>query len=237
MSLRVRRQHSWPVTTPFWMAITRHAMFLSFLGCAAFFLFFPALDIGVSRLFYETQAGFLWQNYPLIQWIYHGVPWAAMVLVAILVLLWLYSFVAKNKHWLIDRRNAGYLLLALLLGPGLLVNVVLKDHWGRARPCQVQPFGGTQQFTPALLPTDQCMRNCSFVSGHASFGFYLVAFGFLREQNRRRWLLIGLMAGGLIGLARIVQGGHFLSDVVFSFFSVYTVAWLLHFYLQKEQPS
>ena len=40
------------------------------------------------------------------------------------------------------------MLFLLLLGPGLLVNVVLKDNsTGRARPSQVLEFGGSHQFS------------------------------------------------------------------------------------------
>ena len=41
-------------------------------------------------------------------------------------------------------RAAVFLVLSLLLGPGLLVNVILKDNWGRPRPGSVVEFGGTQ---------------------------------------------------------------------------------------------
>jgi len=47
---------------------------------------------------------------------------------------------------------------------------------------------------------------------------------------RRRWLLIGIVAGGVVGLGRMLQGGHFFSDILFAFFTVWLsceiVAWL-----------
>jgi hypothetical protein len=36
-----------------------------------------------------------------------------------------------------------FILLSVILGPGLLVNLVFKDHWGRPRPRQVVALGGT----------------------------------------------------------------------------------------------
>ena len=121
----------------------------------------------------------------------------------------------------------------MALGPGLLANVVLKDHWGRARPTQIEAFGGTRQFTPAPLPASQCTRNCSFVSGHAALGFSLVGFAFLlpTARWRRRAIAATLGFGALIGLVRIVQGGHFLSDVVYAGLLVYGTTALLYWWI------
>jgi membrane-associated phospholipid phosphatase len=111
-----------------------------------------------------------------------------------------------------------------------LVNGILKEHWGRARPSQIVEFGGDRQFTPAFVPARQCERNCSITSGHAALGFSLVAFAFLVPDRRRRRLAVAaaIAAGSLFGLGRIVQGGHFLSDVVLSGILVTATSWLLH---------
>ncbi|MDR0717023.1 MAG: phosphatase PAP2 family protein, partial [Azoarcus sp.] len=94
--------------------------------------------------------------------------------------------------------------------------------------------GGNARFTPALQPTDQCGKNCSFVSGHASAGFFAVSLGFLGGASaRRRWTLAGLALGGIAGLGRIAQGGHFLSDVVFAFFITWWSAWLVWLVFRK----
>lgn len=122
-----------------------------------------------------------------------------------------------------------YLLLALILAPGFIVNSVFKDEWGRARPHQTSVFGGDKAFTPAWIRVQQCQSNCSFVSGHAAMGFYVFAFGFLAQGAwRRRLFVLGCVTGGLVGLGRVIQGDHFLSDVIFSGFIVYFVCWLLY---------
>jgi lipid A 4'-phosphatase len=75
---------------------------------------------------------------------------------------------------------------------------------------------------PVFVPSQFCQTNCSFVSGHAAVGFALMSIGMLSIRKRRRfWLAIGLIAGGAVGLARIAQGGHFFSDVVFSLIAVW----------------
>jgi lipid A 4'-phosphatase len=109
------------------------------------------------------------------------------------------------------------LALSMALGTGLMVNGVLKEHWGRSRPNTAQAFGGTLAFAPALQPSRQCATNCSFVSGHSATGFTVMAVGLLgAPATRRRWLLYGAGCGLLIGLVRMAQGGHYLSDVLFS---------------------
>jgi len=110
------------------------------------------------------------------------------------------------------------LLVVLAIGPGLVVNGILKEHWGRARPRDVTEFGGDRRFTPAFVISDQCERNCSFTAGHPSAGFALAALGYAYASRRKRWQVIAAATGfGLIvGLARVAAGGHFLSDVLFS---------------------
>ena len=109
--------------------------------------------------------------------------------------------------------------MVLLLGPGLMVNEVLKGHSGRARPMTVTQFEGDRQFTPAFAAADQCDHNCSFVSGHAGMGFFLIALAWVFRD--RRWLWAGIALGALVGLGRVVQGAHFLSDIVFAFWTVF----------------
>jgi len=110
-----------------------------------------------------------------------------------------------------------FLVLCLSVGPGLVVNVLLKDQWGRARPVQIVEFGGTKMFTPPLVRSDQCSRNCSFASGEAASmftAFYSVAL--IAPQWSAPIMIAGTVAGLGAGLIRVSQGGHFLSDVVFA---------------------
>jgi lipid A 4'-phosphatase len=50
-----------------------------------------------------------------------------------------------------------------------------------------------------------------------------MSFGMFGTRRKRQfWLFTGMLAGGLIGLARIAQGGHFLSDIVFSLIAIWS---------------
>jgi lipid A 4'-phosphatase len=197
---------------------------------AALFLLFPGIDLWAIGLFYRAGDGFFLSSWGPVRAIYAAVPYLTDAVVICVPALYLLGLRRGRPVWRLDGRGAAFLLLALALGPGLLVNTVLKDHWGRARPSQVSEFGGTQLFTPAPLPADQCARNCSFPAGHPAMGFYLVSFALLLEDRRRRIAAAGaaVAAGALIGVARMAQGGHFLSDVVFSGLLVAGVSVLLH---------
>lgn len=119
------------------------------------------------------------------------------------------------------RRTFVYLVLVMAVGPGLVVNTAFKEHWGRPRPMDVPEFGGRYEFVP-VWNKGEPDRGQSFPSGHASTGFYFVALYFvLRDRPRRlraalAWLAFALAFGAIIGMARMIQGKHFLSDVVWS---------------------
>ncbi|MCK5489778.1 MAG: phosphatase PAP2 family protein, partial [Gemmatimonadetes bacterium] len=52
--------------------------------------------------------------------------------------------------------------------------------------------------------------------------------------RRRNRIFVAAAALGLVaGFGRIVQGGHFLSDVVFSGIAVFAVVWVLATYVFK----
>jgi lipid A 4'-phosphatase len=201
----------------------------SVAAAVGLFLLAPGIDLWASGLFFRPGEGFFLANVGVVRILYRAVPWIVLAqaigIPLLLLLAWWRGRAIAGIGW----RQGVYVLLVLALGPGLAVNAVLKDHWGRARPSQVTEFGGTQAFTPAPVPANACDKNCSFVSGHAAVGFGLIAFAFLARDRRRRTALRAgaIAAGTLIGLARMAQGAHFLSDVVFAGLVVGGIAWLL----------
>jgi lipid A 4'-phosphatase len=199
----------------------------------ALFLLLPGIDLAVSRLFYNPQHGFtLAASWPL-RFVDAAVPWITWAVLGIVALAALWLRLTGRPIWRLDCNALIFLVAALAIGPGIVTNTVLKDHWGRARPFQIEAFGGTRQFTPAPLRADQCDHNCSFVSGHAALGFSLIAFALLLPPGRRRNQAIGATIGfgALLGLARIMAGHHFLSDIVYAGLIVVATTWLLYFWL------
>ena len=72
------------------------------------------------------------------------------------------------------------------------------------------------------------LPNSSFPSGHAAVAFFLMGLGFVVSPNRkwfRRICFVGGVTYGLaMGVTRIMQGGHFVSDVLWAGAIVYFVA-------------
>jgi len=165
------------------------------------------------------------------------------------------AIVALFGPWILPRtdvrrtrakQRAGlFLALMLALGPGLIVNVGFKHAWGRPRPIQCTVFNGDREFLPVGTWAAVPSRNSSFPSGHAAVAFYLMAPGFLVGRNRpwRRALYFvgGTVIGLGMGVTRVVQGGHFVSDVLWAGTIVYltgaALAWLLLYDETANDPE
>lgn len=210
--------------------MTRHIKFflIASLALAVVFAVFPSIDLWVSKLFYKQSEGFYLNHHPALVLIHESVPYlVGSLAVAYFSLLGL-SFMNRHPVAFLTKRKLCYLIAVMVVGPGLMVNSFFKDQWGRARPLQIEQFGGDKQFSIAFMPSDQCKRNCSFTSGDASVGFALFSWALLATRRKRIFYIGALSAGGVIGVARIMQGAHFLSDVIFSGVFVYLVAYILH---------
>ena len=208
-----------------------------YLGVVVFalMLFFlvPQVDLVTSGLFYDPERGFVLAGWPAVMLLYQGVPWIAWGTLALVATGAFCLLILGRPLWRLDRKALVFLVASMAAGPGLLANTLLKDNWGRARPVQIEAFGGTHRFTPAPLPAAECERNCAFVSGHAALGFSLVAFALLLPpgRSRRRGVAAALAFGALVGLGRMAQGAHFLSDVVYAGLLVYGTTALLHWWI------
>ena len=86
---------------------------------------------------------------------------------------------------MIEGRAAWFLVVTLALGPGVITNLVLKDHWHRPRPIDVTEFGGSFRFTPWWDPRGPCADNCSFVSGEPSGAFWTLSAAALAPLQYR----------------------------------------------------
>ncbi len=139
------------------------------------------------------------------------------------------TLLAKRRWFGREQARCWFMIAVLIAGPGLVANLVFKDNLGRARPRDVVEFGGTKAFTPPLIPSRECPRNCSFISGESSSMFAaFFALALLLPQYRIGLLAVGIAAGTLAGAVRIIQGAHFLSDVLFSGVIMAMTVSLLH---------
>lgn len=198
---------------------------------------FPALDLWASAIFYDAVAMTWVRRTDLMQFARSGVPPLIIGVLLFVIILSVAGRIGNQVFWDITGRKAGILIASLILGPGLIVESVLKSFSGRARPRDVMPFGGDDPFTPALRLADACDRNCSFVSGHAALAFWTTAFAFLMPAEYRMPVFVsGLALGALMGIARMAEGAHFLSDIVFAGLIVVGLnVWLWNL-MAREEP-
>ncbi|HLN25651.1 MAG TPA: phosphatase PAP2 family protein [Patescibacteria group bacterium] len=199
------------------------------------FLVFPQIDLAVSGWFYQPGAGFYLKALPFFRFILKDMP-VIVIGAAVAVLVLGVAGAALGRVFCgVTRQVAAFIVLSLALGPGVVVNLLLKDHWGRARPSQIAEFGGSAHFTPPLMMADQCTSNCSFSSGHGALGFWVIAFALLAPPRWRPLAVAAALAFGvMVGVVRIAQGGHFLSDVVVSALVVVSLTLWLKQVLLKD---
>lgn len=217
------------------------------------------LDITYMSMFYKNGEWFL-RNNVIVKFLYNFGPWAALLtVVTSLAILAISIFKAKMRTM---RKHSVFIILLLIIGPGLIVNATLKEYMGRPRPREITTFGGTQKYVPPMTMgnLEFSKRNekitdlndgrvkwgilkeykklkgkyNSFPSGHASAGFFMMFPFFLLYNKKRKaafvFLATGIIYGLAMGIGRNIQGGHFLSDVIFSGFIVYYTGLML-FYL------
>ena len=143
----------------------------------------------------------------------------------------------QRRHWV---KPGLFLVLLLVIGPGLTVNALFKEYWGRPRPREVMQLGGTKEF---LHPWQRRIahKGRSFPSGHSSAAFYLSAPFFVlrrrKPQAARLWLWGGIVFGLLMSIARITQGGHFLTDTIWAWGIVHLLAVSLCYLMGLDRST
>jgi len=194
-------------------------------------------DIKTSSLFFIDSRWPIGEQFPW-KLLYRIDRFPAITMAAFGLVMFALSMYRPNKSaW---QKPGLFLLLLLVIGPGLIVNATFKDHWGRPRPREIIQFEGKKQF---LHPWQKEIsgNGRSFPSGHSSAAFYMIAPYFIYRKKERSkayfWLAGGIVFGVLMSIARIAQGGHFLSDCVWALGFVYLTALLLAALLKLESPK
>lgn len=182
-----------------------------------FFLMFPRIDLWASSFFFYGASGFAAQDVPFLREVRHLGPFLVRIIAIVSVAVLLLKLLVPSRPPIMPLRQPVFLLSTLILGPGVLVNLVLKNNWGRPRPRSVEEFGGELPFQPVWKITDHCDGNCSFTSGEASAAMWLVSVAFLVPASWRKPVLAFILPLGLIlSVNRVAFGGHFLSDTLLS---------------------
>ena len=199
---------------------------------------FSPVDMEVARSVYDPSLPQPWRWAWQAPWRYlyeYGV-WPAWIMAAVGAVG--IAVAAGRKQRLRLRRAGLFLVLVTSLGPGLLVNLMLKPWCGRPRPRDLTEFGGQYEFVP-VLAVRPVENGTSFPSGHAAMAFSLFAPAFLLTRRSGAAMLImaagGAAFGVAVGTARILQGAHFVSDIVGSAAVVYITALVLWRVLRLDE--
>jgi lipid A 4'-phosphatase len=201
------------------------AVIVVFVVLALIPTFWTDLDLAAAGLFAGQDKRLDAGPWPWVVWINAQIPTVFRVMVFAALAGWIFtSTTSYGKQW---RLQLAFLTLAGALGPGLVVNHVFKDNWQRARPYQVEQFGGPQQFTRAAVITDQCDNNCSFVSGHVACGFFFASLMLIHRRRRVAWAISGIAGGLVIGFARMADVAHWLSDVLWACPITLLCSWIV----------
>ena len=200
-----------------------------FLFLAIFLSVGSSVDIYFSHLFYFGNNQFLLQSYYYITIFVRKIILPSIVIY--IYILPIFSFFLPIKKLYLKYefkfRDILFLWVISIFNLGIVVNLFFKNIWGRARPGDILQLGGKENFTPWFQISDACSSNCSFVSGDAAVGFSLIALYFLTKRIVFFWS--SLFFGFGIGLVRIMEGGHFISDVVMAAMVLY-----LSYYFQMK---
>ncbi len=191
------------------------------------FAVYPRLDIGISALFYDRPINLFKVNaQPWVNFTRDAVRWLTALIFAPAVLVLIGKLIMPKRRMPIGGRAALFLILTMALGPGVITNLIFKDHWGRARPIDITELGGDFRFTPWWDPRGDCPNNCSFVAGEPSGAFLTLAPAALAPPQWRLLAYGGALAfGAAVGLLRIAGGAHFFTDVVFSGVFMFLLIW------------
>jgi lipid A 4'-phosphatase len=200
----------------------------------------PQLDLDISAPFFHAEPPTLFavNAQPWAQ----AARWTARALIALLALPGFVAIIARliwpHRRILLEGRAALLLVATIALGPGVVTNLFFKDHWGRARPIDVQQFAGTEHFTPWWDPRGDCPGNCSFIAGEPSGAFWTLAPAALAPPHWRALAYAGAIAFGAgIGALRIGAGAHFFTDVVFAGVFMYLVVWAVHGFIYRWRAT
>lgn len=202
--------------------------------------FLSQWDQNIEDYFYQNH--FASNAFYDFMYVYGVIP-ALFVGLSALLILALSYVVPSYKKW---RRPALVLVLTMAIGAGFIVHTLLKDHWGRPRPKQVIEYGGKQPFRPYYNPNlnNPIEPSKSFPCGHCTMGFYFFAVALLfRRFGYRKWswtfFIFSLAMGIALGITRMGQGGHFLSDVLVTGLILWITAgafdWLIYEAQDEEQ--
>jgi membrane-associated PAP2 superfamily phosphatase len=199
---------------------------------------YPDLDLRIAGYFYgfedPVHYKFALRLYPPLMQARNVGLWIGTVLVVPAVAALMIKLVFPRRKLLMSGRAVVFLIATMVLAPGLMANVLLKDHWGRSRPIDVTQFGGTERFVAWWDPRGDCPSNCSFVSGDVTGAFWTVAPAALAPPHWRAIAYGAALAlGTSMAVLRVMAGAHFPSDVIFAGVFTFLIIWVVYAFIYR----
>lgn len=195
------------------------------------------LDIAFSNIFYAPDTGWIFFNNKIVNDLYKYGTLPAIIFSLFFIIVLVFNKYFKEKENL--RKIAIVFLITLIFAPGIIINVILKNYSGRPRPREITQFNGKWEYRK-VLQIGQPGRGYSFPCGHCSMGFIFCSIYFILKNKKKFLAHIalwgGLIYGTVMGLARIAQGAHFLSDVIWAgAITIITAEIIYYFLFEKEK--
>lgn len=181
---------------------------------------------------WASSSGFTLKNHWLLSNVLHdgARKLAALLKLALLIAIWWPFGILKQ----LTRTERIWLFFTIVTA--LLLVSTFKHASASSCPWDMQSFGGKASYVSqwAWGSFDGGPGRC-FPAGHASTGFSWVAGYFVLRphapRTARRWLLVALSVGFVLGFVQQLRGAHYLSHTLWSAWLCWAWAWLCNLLL------
>jgi membrane-associated PAP2 superfamily phosphatase len=199
----------------------------------------PKLDLKLASPFFDPLRNGFWRSYhPFYLWARDASTWLIALVALPAGAALALKLIRPRAPMLIPGRAIVLMLLTLALAPGLFANIILKEHWGRPRPIDVQQFGGHEHFRAWWDPRGDCAKNCSFIAGEPTGAFWTMSAAAVAPPQWRALAYAAALAfGAAVGALRMAAGAHFFSDVVFGGVIAFLLIWTVHGWFYRWRPT
>ena len=96
------------------------------LVAAAVFLTAPWIDLSVSGFFWREGEGFYLRDWPLFRFAHDRLPWLTGAIAVFLLAGVLWRAVRRRPWFGLDTKALAFLMLALVLGPGVIERIEVR---------------------------------------------------------------------------------------------------------------
>lgn len=194
----------------------------------------PFLDSYLALIPYDLKTRtFYGETHLWCKIIYYGVNVTTVILIVVPLFLLFISRKFESEKKRLIQRMAIISYLSLAIGPGLIVNSILKENWGRARPYQV--IRDHHPFSLPWQPHFSRPMDNSMPSGHVSIGAF-IGVPFIAARRRKIGITLSSIGFILVALVRWLQGGHYFSDICLAAIIVWLVTTFVCIVVDKVFP-